>query len=39
MIGERIKSGIKAGKISNVSVMSSSSGAGGKKLHSVFGKK
>ncbi|XP_058775062.1 uncharacterized protein LOC131649314 [Vicia villosa] len=39
MIGERIESGIKAGRIQNPSDASSSSGAGGKKPYSGFAKK
>src|SRR3954462_5117290 len=39
MIGERIESGIKAGKIHNPSAASSSSGAGGKKPYNGFAKK
>ncbi|XP_058754437.1 uncharacterized protein LOC131627615 [Vicia villosa] len=39
MIGERIESGIKAGRIQNPSVASSSSGAGGKKPYNGFSKK
>ncbi|XP_058741044.1 uncharacterized protein LOC131613387 [Vicia villosa] len=39
MIGERIESGIKAGRIQNLSAASSSSGAGGKKPYNGFAKK
>ncbi|XP_058757655.1 uncharacterized protein LOC131630928 [Vicia villosa] len=39
MIGERIESGIKAGRIQNPSAASSSSGAGGKKPYNGFAKK
>ncbi|XP_058783919.1 uncharacterized protein LOC131658668 [Vicia villosa] len=39
MIGERIESGIKAGRIQNTSAASSSSGAGGKKPYNGFAKK
>ncbi|XP_058768767.1 uncharacterized protein LOC131642543 [Vicia villosa] len=39
MIGERIESGIKAGRIQNPTVANSSSGAGGKKLYNGFAKK
>ncbi|XP_058741904.1 uncharacterized protein LOC131614320 [Vicia villosa] len=39
MIGERIESGIKAGRIQNPSTASSSSGAGGKKPYNGFAKK
>ncbi|XP_058762353.1 uncharacterized protein LOC131635725 [Vicia villosa] len=39
MIGERIESGIKVGRIQNTSAASSSSGAGGKKPYNGFAKK